>query len=153
MVLRRVNYRMPALSQWRDEMDRLMGDVMGNVANWPQAGAAALTGTRAFPALNLWETEHELRAEAELPGVEPGDLEVSVVGNELSLRGARTIREPEGSKVHRRERGAGTFSRVVRLPIDVDANRVEATLKDGVLSIVLPKAEAARPRKIQVSSN
>ena len=86
-----------------------------------------------------------------LPSTIGGD--VTVVGGDLTIRGRRGDAPGEGTTYHRRERGAGEFTRVVRLPIDVDADRVEATLKDGVLLVKLPKAESAKPKKIKVSAS
>jgi HSP20 family protein len=134
------------VSTLRSEVDRLFGDFFGPV------GAPA-TATRAFPALNVWERENELCVEAELPGLKSEDVDVSVVGQQLVIKGRRANFEPEaGVAFHRRERAAGDFARNIDLPVDVDANRVEAKLADGVLLITLPKAEAAKPRKIQVKS-
>jgi HSP20 family protein len=106
--------------------------------------------TRTFPALNVWEDNDVLHAEAELPGVSMEDIEVMVVGNELTIRGQRRQQATDKVNFHRRERGTGEFSRTVTLPFDIDQNRVEATLKNGILTIVMPKAETAKPRKIQV---
>jgi HSP20 family protein len=106
----------------------------------------------SFPALNIWEVGDHLYAEAELPGVNGDDLDVSVVAGDLTIRGHRNPQTEEGTAFHRRERGTGEFTRVVRLPIEVDANRVEATLKDGVLLVKLPKAESAKPKKIKVAA-
>jgi HSP20 family protein len=132
------------VSTLRSEVDRLFGDYFG------QAPAAAV---RAFPALNVWERDDELFVEAELPGLKSDDLDISVVGQQLVIKGRRADFEPaEGVSFHRRERGVGDFMRAIELPVDVDANRVEAKLTDGVLLIRLPKAEAAKPRKIQVKS-
>jgi HSP20 family protein len=89
--------------------------------------------------------------ELELPGVKSDELELSVVGDELSIKVERPEVEREGAMYHRRERSVGSFARVLRLPIPVNPDRVEAELRHGVLSITLPKAESARPRKIQVS--
>ncbi|HET6879045.1 MAG TPA: Hsp20/alpha crystallin family protein [Pirellulales bacterium] len=136
------------VSTLRGEVDRLFGDFFG-----PAAATAGASGTRAFPALNIWEREGELYVEAELPGLKSDDLEISVVGQQLVIKGRRADFEPEeGVAFHRRERGVGEFVRAVDLPVDVDGDRVEAKLSDGVLLITLPKAEAAKPRKIQVKS-
>jgi HSP20 family protein len=135
--------------QLRDEMDRLVGDFFG-----PSTSAQALRGTmlmRTFPALNVWEDGDTLYAEAEVPGVKPEDIDVSVVGGDLTLRGQRRSGQYEGMAYHRQERGVGEFNRVLRLPYEVDANKVEATLNDGVLLIKLPKADSAKPKKIKVS--
>lgn len=107
---------------------------------------------RAFPALNVWEQGDDFYAEAELPGLKSEDLDITVVGNELTLKGQRKEEPEQGNVSHRRERGVGTFTRVVRLPVDIDASKVQATLHDGVLTLKLPKAESAKARKIQVNT-
>lgn len=105
---------------------------------------------RPFPALNVWEDGDRLMAEAELPGLRLEDIEVLVVGNELTIKGRRpTPAEIKGS-VHRQERGVGEFARTITLPVEIDAEKVEATLKNGVLTVLLPKAEPAKARKIAV---
>jgi HSP20 family protein len=147
MVLRRANGFNP-LYQLRDEMDRLVGDFFGPVtSNVTQRLAAP---TRGFPAVNVWEDGDHLYAEAEVPGVKSESIDISVVGGDLTIRGHR---DPlgEGVAYHRQERGVGEFNRVLRLPVEVDADQVEATLKDGVLLIKLPKAESAKPKKIKVN--
>jgi HSP20 family protein len=147
MVTRRTNTLHP-LDQLRSEVDRLFTGFLGT----PAAATAARLAGRAFPALNVWETGDELFVEAELPGVKSENVEISVVGSELTIKGERPEAEQEGAGFHRRERGVGPFTRVLRLPVDVNADRVQASLKDGVLLITLPKSEAAKPRKIQVNS-
>jgi HSP20 family protein len=124
----------------------------------PLAGLAipSLSGTLApecgtpFPALNAWADDQALHLEAELPGVPTASLAVTVEGDELTLAGERPDLVEAGVTEHRRERATGRFSRIVRLPFGVDAARVEASLKDGVLVVTLPRAEAERPRRIQL---
>ena len=147
MVFRRANGANP-ISQLRDEMDRLVGDFFGPVASSVPARLAS--AARGFPPLNVWEDGDNLFAEAEVPGLKNEEIDISVVGNVLTIRGGRGEEPQEGVVYHRQERGVGQFNRVLRLPVDVDANRVEASLKDGVLTIKLPKAESAKPKKIQV---
>jgi len=129
----------------RDELDRLFGDVWDNVALPFSNG-----NRRSFPALNVWEDETTLFAEAEVPGLKLQDIEVLVVGNELTIRGERKDEAGQETTYHRRERGFGSFCRVLQLPVSVNPEKVEATLSDGVLTIRLPKAEDVLPRKIQV---
>ena len=105
---------------------------------------------RVFPPVNVWEDHECLFVEAEVPGLTLDDLELQVVGNELTIKGRRSAMEGEKLTYHRRERGIGEFSRFVTLPIEVNAEKVDAVLQDGVLTITLPKAEAARARKITV---
>jgi len=128
----------------RREVDRLF-DTFG-IGN----GGTARPG--AFPALNLWQGGDNFYVEAELPGVSQGDLDISAVGNELTLRGRRNPPDRENLAYHRQERAFGEFTRVLALPADVDPDKIEATLKDGVLTLTLPKAEAAKARKIKVKA-
>lgn len=142
----RVNSRYP-IHQLRDEMDRLMRGFAGRACNgaWPPA-------ERGQHAANLWEDGHTLMVEMEVPGVSGDQLDVSVAGGELSIEVKRPEVQQEGVLYHRRERPSGDFQRVLRLPADVDSQRVEARLHDGVLRISLPKADSAKPRKIKVAS-
>jgi HSP20 family protein len=106
-----------------------------------------------YPPVNIWDAGEALVVEAELAGVRDQDLEVSAMGNELTIAGRRTPADGDKQTYHRRERGTGEFTRVITLPAEVDADQVEATLKDGVLTVRLPKAESAKPRKIALKTN
>ena len=89
---------------------------------------------------------------AEVPGMKRDSLEVEAVGNRLSVAGVREIPTPEGEfRYHRRERQAGEFRRVFRLPYEVDREKATASYRDGVLTVRLEKAEAAKPRQIQIT--
>jgi HSP20 family protein len=129
------------LSELRREFDRLFEDFSG----FGEMGVA-----RPYPPLNIWEDEDKLYAQAELPGFRMNDLEILVVGAELTIKGRRDVDEQKDWTYHRRERVSGEFARYVTLPVEVDADNVEATLKDGVLTITMPKSRAARARKITV---
>lgn len=146
MVTHFLNPEASPLNQLRREVDRLMTGFMGD---WDPA---ALGVGRAMPPMNVWEQEDALMVEAELPGVKSDQIEVSVVGDELTLNVERPEPKCEGTACHRHERPEGGISRVLRLPVAVDAEKVQAKLVDGVLTITLPKAEAARPRKIAVKA-
>jgi HSP20 family protein len=78
------------------------------------------------------------------------DLEVTVIGRDLTIKGHRKPQAADGTTHHRRERDAGSFHRTVRLPVDIDAKKVKAELRHGVLTVTLPKALEAQPRKIEV---
>lgn len=144
MVLQYVNPFHP-MHQLRREMDRLWSAVMGEDFEPPWTGFV-----HGRPAVNVWETADTVFAELEVPGLKSEQLELSVVGDQLTIKVERPELEEQGVTYHRRERPVGTFTRVVRLPVPVDANAVEAQLQNGVLTVKLPKAESARPRKIQV---
>ncbi len=148
MFLRRVNDPDP-ISRWRNEVERLFESF---VAEAPAFGPFARREARAFPAMNSWQDDHNLYAEAEIPGLKMDDVEVLVVGNELTVKGERKPLKQPGLVYHRQERGTGAFGRSIRLPVDIDAGKVEAHLQDGVLKVTLPKAEAAKPRKVEVKA-
>jgi len=104
----------------------------------------------SFPALRASDTGDAIVLEAELPGVRSDQLDVRIRGRELTLEGRRDADRTEGVTVRRRERGSGDFTRVVRLPFDVQSDRVSASLEHGVLTVRLPKVESERPRSIPV---
>ena len=106
-----------------------------------------------FPRVNIWTTESESIVHAEVPGVPMEDLDVTIVGTTLTLKGARKpAAQVPHERHYRHERRYGTFGRSVQLPHKVDADKVTATLEDGILSVRLPKAPEVKPRKVMVKS-
>ncbi|MCG6944040.1 MAG: Hsp20/alpha crystallin family protein [Deltaproteobacteria bacterium] len=132
------------------EVDRLRREV-DNLFGAHGRGIASTAGV--FPALNLSEDEDNLYVRAELPGVVPEEIEITTKENNLIIKGERKI-AAEGEKVsyHRREREAGSFRRIISLPTRVDAEKVTAVCKNGVLTVTLPRAAELKPRKIEVAS-
>jgi HSP20 family protein len=107
-----------------------------------------------FPAINYYTEGNDAVVTAELPGVEPEKLDVSVVGKTLTISGERPHEGlEEGESYHRRELWHGRFKRTLELPFSVESGKVEARFERGVLTMVLPMAEDEKPRKITVSSN
>jgi HSP20 family protein len=103
------------------------------------------------PPFNAWVGEVDVIVAAELPGVDPGKVEISVVGDTLTISGSREGESlKEGESYHRQERDFGRFSRTIQLPFHVEAGKVEARYARGILKIVMPRAEADKPRKIAV---
>ena len=146
MMLRRIGY---PVVRFRQDMDRLLEGLFEDVQT---NGPSRAFGQHGFPSLNVWEEGASLYAEAEVPGLDMEDLEIFVQGDELTLKGERKAVDREDATYHRRECGVGRFSRVLRLPVEVDADQVEATLRHGVLTITLPKVQTVLPRKIEVQS-
>lgn len=104
-----------------------------------------------FPALNVWTSEDSALVTAEIPGIEPEDIEILVVNDTLTLRGNRKAEVlPEGATCHRQERASGKFSRTLQLPFRIEPAQVEAAFRKGVLEITLPRAAEDKPRKISV---
>ena len=134
---------------FQDRLDELLGS-RGSPSSIRAVGRAG-----AFPPLNVGTWAEALEIYAFAPGIEPKSIDVSVEKGLLTLSGERKSSRPEGQdnvNVYAGERFAGTFRRVVTLPDDSDPERVEASYRDGVLKIVVPKRESARPRQINVSS-
>ena len=128
-------------------MNQLLGQPNGDDNRQLRLGGA-------YPALDVWEDEATLFVEAELPGMELADVEIFVTGgNQLTLRGERKQPQEGEGTWHRQERGFGQFSRALNLPFNVDADKVEAKLQHGVLTVELPKAADAKPRRIAVKAN
>jgi len=145
MFLQRMYPTFP-LGSFGREMDRLLDGVVGPL----YYGSAR--DSRAFPAVNVWEDGDNIYAEAEVPGVTMDEIELNVVDNELSIKGERKSTDDDSLTYHRRERGTGGFSRFITLPTAVAADEVNAVLKNGVLTITLPKSAAAKPRRIEVKA-
>ncbi|HEY3233550.1 MAG TPA: Hsp20/alpha crystallin family protein [Polyangiaceae bacterium] len=134
------------LDELRREMDSLLSDFEreGVPARW-QAGL--------WPRLELNDEGKWLLLQAELPGVTEKELDVTVTADTLTVRGTRKDEVPGGYSVHRRERPAVEFARSITLPCRIDAERAEATMKNGVLSLRLPKAAEAQPKQITVKAS
>ena len=121
-----------------------------------QLGVASGTDRRGlwFPALDVYETEGAYVAELDLPGVHPENVDISFEQGTLTIRGTRapTVKTPEKGelRVFSAERVSGSFIRSVRLPEYVDGEKIEAEYTNGVLAVTIPKAAAARPRKITI---
>ena len=134
------------IDRMRREMDRLTGGFSRDLLREPIAGV--------FPLMNVTESKDHYYVRAELPGIKADELDISVTGNTLSISGERKIpSEDEKAQYHRREREAGKFSRIISLPSQVDTKRVEAHCVDGILTVVLPKAEVAKPKQIAVKTS
>ena len=106
-----------------------------------------------WPRTNLYDTEDHLQLLAAVPGLNKDEINIKIQGNYLEISGTRKADRPEGYTAHRLERGGETFfSRSYTLPVDVDVDKVEAKLKDGILTLNLPKSEVAKPKKITIKS-
>jgi HSP20 family protein len=131
--------------QLRNDMLRWLGALSDPTGRDLNAGV--------FPPVNVTQDNDRFYVRAEIPGIDPKDLSISAIRNRLVISGARQIaKEHERVSYHRKERAEGSFDRSLTLPAEVDADRVEARYTDGILTVTLPKAEAAKPRQIKVNS-
>ena len=144
-MLARWGYGLPEVWSQMDRMSREMDRLFGRTRSGAQVGV--------YPALNLFDDGESIVLRAEVPGMDPGELEINATGKALSIVGERKRPEvDEQASAHRRERGYGKFRRAISLPQEIDPDKVQASYKLGVLEVIMPKAEAAKPRKIEVAS-
>jgi HSP20 family protein len=137
------------LERLRAEMDRIFESAVPARA-WT-LGFLPGTAARQYPRVNIAEDQDGYMVEALAPGVDPATLDLSVKENVLTISGEK--KAPEGVRpeaFHRSERSAGRFVRAVELPADLDAEKVKAAYADGILRVTLPKAEQAKPRRIEI---
>jgi HSP20 family protein len=138
------------LTTLQERMNRLFSESyrtqQGSEDDW------ALGGTWA-PAVDIYEQDNNIVIKAELPGVDPKDVDIRLDNNVLTLKGERKLdNEVKKENYHRVERAYGVFTRSFTLPNTVDANNIKAEFKDGVLRLTLPKREEAKPKQIQIQA-
>src|SRR5260370_28488811 len=132
------------VSSLRDELDTLF-----EMPFWSNFGGQSQLFSGWSPALDLYQNSDNVIARVELPGMRKEDIEISLQDGMLTISGER--KSAEGEKAERTERYVGKFRRSISLPTQVDANKVTATYRDGILTVTLPKAEEAKPKQIQVN--
>ena len=137
------------LGMLQDRMNRLFDDAG---RGWRSDEPAATTSWS--PSVDIFETEGEIVVKSELPGMDRKDISLHLENNVLTLRGERKFeKETKEENYHRIERSYGNFSRSFSIPATVDEEQIRADYKDGVLKIVLPKKEQAKPKQIKIASD
>jgi HSP20 family protein len=132
----------------RQAMDRLFEDSFVTPFNWRNVSGETLT-----PPIDVHETPEEVVVTASLPGMKPDDVQITMTGQTLTLRGEfKSDEKIERDQYLYRERRFGTFNRTLQLPVRVEGDRAEATFEDGVLRLRIPKAEEVKPRQIQIKA-
>jgi HSP20 family protein len=117
-------------------------------SNWLES---TLSGGGAYPPINVFRKGEDFMLIAELPGVEKSSINIQVRGNAIRIAGSKAVNYDKNASVHRRERLAGEFDRTVSLPVEIDADKVKAECRDGILALLLPRAERDKPKSIQVA--
>jgi|SRR6266566_75247 len=131
----------------QDQFNRLFNDVFDR-----KAGESSLTAWA--PAVDIYETEHELVVKADLPEVDPKDLDIRVENNNLTIRGERKFEKKVNEDNYLRvERAYGSFARSFTLANTVNSDAIKADYQDGVLTLTIPKREEAKPKQIKVNVN
>jgi HSP20 family protein len=112
---------------------------------------AGLSAGGAYPPMNVFRRGDDIVAIVEVPGVHKSDLDIKVERNTLRISGSKAVKYSDKAAIHRRERLAGRFDRAVTLPIEIDADKIRAECRDGILALYLPRAERDKPRSIVIS--
>jgi HSP20 family protein len=133
----------------RSAMDRLFEDSFVSPVGW----RSVTGGEQITPAIDVHETPDDLVVTAVLPGIKPEDVEITMTGQSLTLRGEfKADEEVNRDQYLYRERRYGSFSRSLQLPVRVEGDHAEATFTDGVLKLRIPKAEEVKPRQIRINA-
>jgi HSP20 family protein len=132
------------LTTLQDQINRLFSDSLGRTG-----GEGSLTAWA--PAVDIYETEHELVVKADLPDIDPQDLDIRVENNILTIRGERKFEKVNEDNYLRVERAYGTFSRSFTLANTVNAEAIKAEYQNGVLRLTIPKREEAKPKQVKVN--
>ena len=152
-----IRYQSPELASWpsldrwtslRDDLNSLF-----ELPFWSGFGRQGQLFSGWSPALDLYQNNDNIVAVVELPGMRKEDIEISLHEGALTIAGERKSESSNGEKAERTERYIGKFRRSITLPTRVDANKVSATYRDGILTVTLPKAEEAKPKQIQVKAD
>jgi HSP20 family protein len=150
-----IRYQSPELTSW-PSLDRWMSlrDDLNSLFESPFLSGFGRSGqlfSAWSPALDLYQNNDNVVAIVELPGMRREDIEISLHDGTLTISGERKRETSNGEKAERTERYIGKFRRSITLPTRVDANKVRASYRDGILTVTLPKAEEAKPKQIQVN--
>lgn len=134
------------------ELRRQMSDLLDDFdSDWP---STSLFGWgKTWPRINLADAGDKLLVTAEVPGLSEKDINVGFEQDVLSIRGERHIQAPQGYSIHRQERGDFKFARSVAMPCKVEAEKATASVRNGVLTVSLPKVPEAQPKRIEVRSS
>jgi HSP20 family protein len=128
-------------------VDRLFNDFAQDYPVWGTAGAGV------WPPLNVWMENDDFILEAQVPGLKMDQIEITCEGRDLTIRGERQDPGDPQEGYQRRERFVGSFLRSLTLPADIDAEKTQAMLEEGILHITVPKAESTKPRRIEVKAS
>ena len=148
-----IRYQTPDVMRSMDRFANLRDEIntLFEAPFWPASTRQAQLFNGWTPALDLYQTNDDVVAVVELPGMRKEEIELSLHDGMLTISGERKDDTAEGDKTGRTERFVGKFRRSISLPTRVDVNKVTANYKDGILTVTLPKAEEVKPKQIQVN--
>ncbi|TXD42812.1 Hsp20/alpha crystallin family protein [Lujinxingia vulgaris] len=135
---------------FRQELRSMMGEPSVFPYQRRDRQAASRRTMGVFPPVNIYDNGDAFMIRAEMPGIDRDSLDVSSKADQVVIRGERNLERMDDADVHRRERDAGQFRRAITLPQPIDVSKVEATYTHGILEIIAPRKEDARPRRITI---
>ncbi len=141
------------LSRWEREMDRMMDDFFTRRMRpwWPERWLTARDEEIVTPVVDVYEEKDDIVLKAELPGMDKNDIEVAISDSEVTLKGEKKKEEKvEQKDYYRCERSCGAFSRSVELPKDVQADKVKASFKNGILEVRIPQSKEAKAKEVKI---
>jgi len=137
----------------RNELDRALDSGFRQFRG-PRLAFLPGRGPRVYPLVNVYDDGENLYAEALVPGIEPEQLDVTILGNSLIISGEKVgLKDIAAERIHRNERAGGRFVRTVQLPVEIDRDRVDAQYHVGLLRLTLPRAASSKPRRIMIHAN
>lgn len=144
-----------SLTRWPPFRDLMSAqDDMDRITWWPFGRRWESDSSSLMVPMDMAETDNEIVISASLPGVKPGDVDITVTGNTLTIKGeSKAEEETERGNAYFRERRFGSFRRSIALPADVDAEQAEASFENGVLKLKIPKKEEAKPKQISIKAD
>jgi len=146
LTRRNPSFSLPTFQGLQREMNRLFNEASGGFDE-------SLHDRTWAPPVEIYDTGEDLVIVAELPGLDKNDINISFDNGQLTISGERKAEEEEGRNYHRNERWYGKFGRSFQMPASYDAEKVNAHLRNGVLSVTLPKKDEAKPRQISISAS
>ena len=139
------------ITRFADPIDALLSLQQELEARFASDWLSDMTASRGpFPPINVFQQGDDVLALMELPGVDKNDLQIQAKANTIRISGKKRVDYPKEASVHRRERVTGEFDRTLSLPVQVDADRIKAEYRDGLLALYLPRAESDKPHTIKV---
>jgi HSP20 family protein len=132
-----------------DDLESLQEDMNRAFGGWAPARTSARR--RVYPPVNVWSSKDGVIVDAEIPGVDIKDVDISVEADQLTIRGQINVQEPKDDETyHRRERATGEFVRTLQLPFRANAEGIKANYKNGILRIAVPRSEEDKPHKVKI---
>jgi HSP20 family protein len=151
--MNKISRNLTPLDELTGEMERMFDSLLGRTVGSVLRSSSSGANDRFVPQLDIAETPSEYVVSVDLPGIKPDDVKIELDDGLLTISGSReSCKHEDKRNFHRVERSSGSFQRMVTLPREIEADRIEANYDQGVLHVTLPKSAAKQPRKIEIKT-